>query len=152
MWRDQERIRVGAEFGIEIEQAIRRADAIVVLITNNVGRSAWVRNEIEYAKYAKKPIIPLLLDKDALPIITIMSLQHIPFHEDRNAGLTTLVEHLRELEAGKEMPAESPAQTQVISSSQPSLEQVTPDANPFIYGGGVPAEFFVGRESALAAI
>jgi len=152
VWRDQERIKVGAEFGIEIEQAIRRADAIVVLITDNAGRSEWVRNEIEYAKYAKKPIIPLLLDKDAPPIITIMGLQHIPFHEDRSAGLTALVEHLRELEAGKEAPTESPAQVQAAIPSQPSLEQVTPDANPFIYGGGVPAEFFVGRESALAAI
>lgn len=152
VWRDLERIRAGAEFDIAIEQAIRRADAIVVLITHDTGNSKWVRNEIEYAKYAKKRIIPLLLDKDAPPIINIMSLQHIPFHESWQTGMQKLMFNLEEIETEKNASSGSTNQSQIASVFQPSLEKASSDKNPFLYGGAIPVDFFEGRESALTAI
>ncbi|MBN1669279.1 MAG: TIR domain-containing protein, partial [Anaerolineales bacterium] len=152
VWRDEENISAGAHFGIAIEQAIRRADAVVVLLTDKAAESLWVRNEIEYARGAGKPIFPLRLDAGAPPIINIMSLQYIDFCAGWATGLDRLAERLKELAAEKKIAPQVIEAAQTSSPFQARLEAPLAGANPFLYGSAIPVELFSGRASALAAI
>jgi hypothetical protein len=147
VWQDQDRIEAGAFFSIQIEQAIRRSHAVIVLVTQAARESKWVRNEILFALDVQKTVIPLLLQEDVSRMVEIYGVQHIHMYTDWKTGLDTLVQCLRRL-----VPAESKA----IPTTQPSPlpgvsatatpKQAGENVDPFIYGTAVPPEMFVGRE------
>ncbi|MEM9953985.1 MAG: toll/interleukin-1 receptor domain-containing protein [Chloroflexota bacterium] len=72
-------LRVWTDEGIEpgsiswkeaIEQAIREAGMIVVLLSPSANDSRWVQREIDYAETLNKPIVPLLIkgsEQEAIP-------------------------------------------------------------------------------------
>jgi hypothetical protein len=144
VWQDQERIEPGAHFSIRIEQAIRRAAAMVLLVTRASAGSDWVRNEVIFAQRARKRIIPLLLEPDTPEMIEIVSVQHIQMYSDWDTGLARLVECINQLTADQ-VPC-------------PQEEQTTPtlpaadEGDPFVWGGAVPPDLFTGRRAALDVI
>ena len=62
VWWDQH-IRAGSEYNHEIEGAVERADAVVVLRTERSVRSAWVRDEA--ADFCFEPDLPYDCEKEA---------------------------------------------------------------------------------------
>ena len=66
VWWDPE-IRPGQDFELEIDLALARARAVVVLWSRSSVASNWVRNEAKEAKDQNK-LIPLLLDDSRIPL------------------------------------------------------------------------------------
>jgi hypothetical protein len=66
VWWDRH-IHGGAEYNNEIEGAVERSDAVVVLWSGNSVRSAWVRDEAAEGRDAGK-LVPVLIDKIKPPM------------------------------------------------------------------------------------
>lgn len=56
-WFDASNIPVGAAFAAEIDRAVRRASAVVVVLTDHYSSREWCRIEILAAKSAERPIV-----------------------------------------------------------------------------------------------
>src|SRR6185436_7519754 len=66
VWWD-ERIAAGAEYNMEIEVAVDRADAVIVLWSERSVRSAWVRDEAAEGR-DKGKLIPITIDGTKPPM------------------------------------------------------------------------------------
>lgn len=66
VWWDRQ-IAGGAEYGTEIEEALARAEAVVVLWSEHAVRSAWVRDEAAAGRDAGK-LVPARLDATDPPM------------------------------------------------------------------------------------
>lgn len=150
VWQDIDRLRAGARFGIELQQAIRRADAVVVLASKAATARPWVENEVHFAVEERKPIVPLLLEPDVTKMMAIFSLHHIHMYRDWGEGLQKMIERLREVKSGEvgAVPLSPPSVPPSIGRPG-ALPPISPDADPFIYGTAVPPESFVGRKGVL---
>lgn len=67
VWRDEDDIGGGASFSSEIENALNRCDAVLVLWSASSAQSAWVRDEAGFGRDAGK-LIPLTLDGTDPPL------------------------------------------------------------------------------------
>jgi tetratricopeptide (TPR) repeat protein len=68
VWADSRNLRGGDQLAPEIEQAIRAARAVLVVVSQHSLNSGWVHDEVDYARRVRRkrgveqfPIIPLLL-------------------------------------------------------------------------------------------
>src|SRR5687768_7994523 len=75
VWCDRH-IHGGAEFQGEIETALRKADAVLVLWSETSLQSAWVRDEAAEGRDSGR-LIPLVLD-DCAPPLGFRQFQSIP--------------------------------------------------------------------------
>ena len=79
VWIDIEGIAGGANWLNAIEDAIKNADWLLVLISPSGVRSRWVLQEINYARMIQKPILPILVkqtDYEDFPLV-LASLQYL---------------------------------------------------------------------------
>ena len=67
VWRDDDDISAGASFSLEIEKALKKSDAVLVLWSKASIDSAWVRDEAGFGRDAGK-LIPLSLDGTEPPL------------------------------------------------------------------------------------
>jgi len=153
VWQDFDSIQAGAYFSIEIQQAIRRSDAIVVLVTEAATESPWVHNEIQFALDVQKTVIPLLLQADVTKMLEIYSIQHINMYANWEAGIASLVQCLRPIAPSEPRGIRIAQPTPLPDTSATISEKPVSDTiDPFIYGTAVPPEMFVGRKETLGVI
>lgn len=79
VWTDEHLVPGTPAWTAEIQAAIERATALVVLLTPAAKDSPWVNREIEYAEVRGTPILPVLAAGsvgDAVPI-TLIRAQHV---------------------------------------------------------------------------
>ena len=67
IWLDRSEIRLGARLGRELLSNIRASRAIVLVWSKHAAQSPWVQSEWIAAANLRKPIVPVCLDKTALP-------------------------------------------------------------------------------------
>ena len=67
IWLDRSEIRLGALLGRELLSNIRASRAIVLVWSKHAAQSPWVQSEWIAAANLRKPIVPVCLDKTALP-------------------------------------------------------------------------------------
>lgn len=67
VWRDTARIGIGSLLRSELQSAIGRSRSIVLLWSKASARSRWVAAEILTAYHLGRFIVPIVLDKTALP-------------------------------------------------------------------------------------
>jgi hypothetical protein len=77
VWWDIQ-IPPGEEFPKIIEDAIKRCDYCIVVLSPQSVKSGWVRNEYMYAKGRKKKIIPIMIRKCELPV-NMASMNYIDY-------------------------------------------------------------------------
>lgn len=152
VWRDIDRLKAGAFFSLELEQAIRRAEALIVLITAAARASQWVHNEILFAQDIKKPIIPLMMEADIAPPLAIYGLQQIPLYADKDAGIRALVDRLREIATTEPAAVPTVRPAGEIAAAKREPPKVRSGDDPFLYGPAVPPELFIGRRQELEKI
>ena len=56
-WYDSSDIPVGAKFGQEIDRAVKRASAVIVVLTDSYSSREWCRRELLAAKAAGRPVV-----------------------------------------------------------------------------------------------
>lgn len=105
MWWDR-RVGAGAQFAAEIEHALDRADAVVVLWSDHAAKSPWVRDEAAIGRDTGR-IVPLTLD-GSLPPIGFRQFQSLDFAgwkgSKRDRRLAALLEAIEQL---SKAPAET---------------------------------------------
>ncbi|MEO8710605.1 MAG: toll/interleukin-1 receptor domain-containing protein [Parafilimonas sp.] len=93
VWIDQEDIRAGSEWDLEVEKALTTCDCLLFIQSEKSVASANVLDEVYYAVGENKRVIPLVIN-DCKPPFRISRLQHINFIEDYDSGLAELENNL----------------------------------------------------------
>ncbi|MEO8567770.1 MAG: toll/interleukin-1 receptor domain-containing protein [Ginsengibacter sp.] len=94
VWLDQEDIRAGAEWDMEIQKALENCDCLLFVETENSVNSNNVLDEVYYALEERKKVIPLIL-RDSKTPFRLQRLQHIDFTKDYISGLALLTNELK---------------------------------------------------------
>jgi hypothetical protein len=95
VWLDKRALRPGEDWDEQIPEAIKTCKGMVFVLSadsvrpDSVCKSEWVRA----LKY-KKPVIPLLLDRDAELPFRLGSREYIKFTDSFDSGLARLRKHL----------------------------------------------------------
>lgn len=93
VWIDQEDIRAGLDWDIEIEKALKSCDCVLFLETEKSVVSNNVLDEVYYALEQNKRVIPLIYVDSRTPF-RLNRLQHIDFTKNYDTGLALLVNEL----------------------------------------------------------
>ncbi len=133
VWRDKNEIRPGDSFPDDIASAIDACFAVVWLASAASVQSTWVRRELAYATDARKLVVPVHLNREALvqmPPGLRLLFPHIDYvnleEQDWDRGVAAVVRSLREtgVRAGRLTPSEPPV---VCGSAQPPAARDWPD-------------------------
>ena len=112
VWIDQQDIRAGSEWDLEIEKALETCDCLLFIESEKSVTSANVLDEVYYAIDENKMVIPLIY-KDSKTPFRIKRLQHIDFSKSYEMGLANL---LYELKTGREAASALPASTEATQN------------------------------------
>jgi serine/threonine protein kinase len=100
-WIDSELKPGIAEWTREIENALRRANVVVVLCSPSAKASEWVSKEVFFAYDNKVPLLPVLIEGlsayDSVPFTIYDMLQYIDARNNFVAALPYILERLKEL-------------------------------------------------------
>ena len=94
VWIDQEDIRAGSEWDLEIEKALETCDCLLFIETVKSVTSNNVLDEVYYALEEHKKVIPLILVDSRTPF-RLQRLQHIDFTKNYHSGLGLLINELK---------------------------------------------------------
>lgn len=128
VWWDRH-IHGGAEYQTEIENAVERADAVVVLWSGKSIKSAWVRDEAAEGRDQGK-LIPVLLEP-VKPPMGFRQYQTIDLSDRRRASGPTRVDEL--LRAVSKVSAADPSQL----PPSPAVSKHSIDRRAVLAGGAV---------------
>ena len=98
----EEDVRAGTYLPAKIEEAIRRCDVVLAILTSKASKSAWVQQELGYAKAIGKLIIPLV-EEEVNVTGFLTGVEYIRF-DPRNLepALQKIKEYLTRLKESKE--------------------------------------------------
>jgi len=105
VWIDQEDIRAGSAWDLEIEKALETCDYLLFIQSGKSVSSANVLDEVYYALEENKKVIPIIIAGSKTPF-RIARLQHISFIKDYETGFTNLLSQLKSGMLPELQPAE----------------------------------------------
>ncbi|MFT3701557.1 MAG: toll/interleukin-1 receptor domain-containing protein [Agriterribacter sp.] len=97
VWIDQQDIRAGTEWDLEVEKALETCDCLLFIETPRSVVSNNVLDEVYYALGQNKKVIPVILVDSKTPF-RIQRIQHVDFTQDYNKGLKRLIQELQNAE------------------------------------------------------
>lgn len=95
-WIDIERLKVGEDWRLEIDDTIKKSIALIVIMTKEARESEYVTYEWAFGLGANIKIIPILLNQTQLHP-RLESLQYLDFTNRRARPWDTLIERLNEI-------------------------------------------------------
>ncbi len=93
-WLDRRDIKVGENWDLAIDKAIRECWALLFVMTPNSVESPNCHDEWSRALSFKKPVLPLMVKPSVAPL-RLHRLQYVDFTGDFDTGIARLCEHLR---------------------------------------------------------
>ena len=94
--------QLGTELPHKIANAIDSSDCLIAIMTKDGDRSAWVNQEVGYAKRAGKLIVPVVEEGVALKGF-LSTLEHVPFRkENPELAISKVINYLVKVKANKE--------------------------------------------------
>jgi len=139
IWLDRSEIRLGALLGRELLSNIRASRAIVLVWSKHAAQSPWVQSEWIAAANLRKPIVPVCLDKTALP----QALTNTLWGAGGRSFTATVAQLVRTMRSGL---ASGPSISPATQLPNPKLEaEVTrlalaQSAMFDVFNGGSPAQ------------
>ena len=94
VWIDQQDIRAGTDWDLEVEKALETCDCLLFIETEKSVSSNNVLDEVYYALEQKKKVIPLIV-RDSKTPFRLQRIQHINFEKNYEEGLNQLVSELK---------------------------------------------------------
>jgi hypothetical protein len=94
VWIDQEDIRAGSEWDLEIEKALETCDCLLFIESEKSVTSNNVLDEVYFALEQHKVVIPVIY-KDSKTPYRLSRLQHIDFTISYETGLTNLINEMK---------------------------------------------------------
>lgn len=86
---DRIELKVGDNIKSAVDSMIDAADSIIFVVSDSSARSNWAQKELEQALSRKKKILPVVLNKEAIPE-TLSGLYYADFSESPDMGLEQL--------------------------------------------------------------
>lgn len=149
VWVDNEKLVPGTSAWEEgIENAIKNALAMIVILSPDSKSSEWVRREITYADQFQKRVFPVLAkgsEEMSLPI-RLVTRQYVDLRTDEEAGLDTLCAAIRfYVEEKQTLEMRRPQQEQKVVAARHSaqVESVTTKKPPLSKYWILPAGIFL---------
>jgi hypothetical protein len=106
-WRDTNDIDGAADFGVQIEKAIRHCSAMVLCVTADVTRpESFVRREIAFALAERRRVIVARF-AEVTPPIPVVTNTFVDFHASRDGALKQLLQFLGTGDRDAETPAQN---------------------------------------------
>ena len=130
VWFDR-KIEYGARWQAEIESRLELSGAVVVAMSPEARRSAWVQREVARSNELQKPVFPVLLAGEPWPQLD--HLQHCAISIGYPALPTGFVTSIRRVLAGE------------TGESVESLKPATDERLVTLLGGPVPSPNLWGR-------
>lgn len=113
VWIDEARLEAGEDWWGVIEKQIEECAAFVPVMSPGSRASGWVRREILYAMRLKKPVVPVLLEGDELPILA--DYQYVDMRGWRKPALPgSLIDALNRVATAQAQPQERPPVTRRV--------------------------------------
>lgn len=94
VWIDQQDIRAGTEWDLEIEKALETCDCLLFIESEKSVVSNNVLDEVYYALDHQKMVIPIIYHDSKTPY-RLQRLQHIDFSKNYDEGLASLIGELK---------------------------------------------------------
>lgn len=98
-WIAPRNVRPGQDYSEQLQEAIEKCSAFVVLVTDKANKSPYVRAEVEMAFSLFKPIFPVRMSdiKPAAGLALFLKIRHWTdaFGEDREANLARLAREVQ---------------------------------------------------------
>ena len=94
VWIDQQDIRAGTDWDLEVEKALETCDCLLFVETEKSVISNNVLDEVYYALGQNKKVIPLIV-RDSKTPFRLQRIQHIDFEKNYEDGLRQLVIELK---------------------------------------------------------
>ena len=114
-WVDQEKLNAGEDWRVDIDQAIKNAFALIVIMTPEAKASEYVAYEWSFVWGAGVKVIPILLKQTTLHP-RLATLQYLDFTNRLSRPWQKLIEALKHAEDIHDSPAKLVSQN--ISASQ----------------------------------
>ena len=147
-WVDREDIRGGAAWGAAISEAIRRCQAVIVVLSSGSTASDNVARELSLADRHKRPIIPVRFEASPISAaleFQLAGLQIIEFsRRDFARSVDEVVQALRGLPHAP--PAEGRRQAEPIATRERKNDRIAPSHG--LLGPGNPARDRLGGHSS----
>jgi len=97
VWIDQQDIRAGTEWDLEIEKALETCDGLLFIESEKSVTSNNVLDEVYYALEQRKRVIPVIYHDSKTPF-RLQRLQHVDFTKNYETGLGNLIRELKRVE------------------------------------------------------
>jgi hypothetical protein len=94
IWIDQQDIRAGTEWDLEIEKALETCDCLLFIESERSVVSNNVLDEVYYAVDHGKKVIPVVYHDSKTPY-RLQRLQHVDFSKNYDEGLASLIRELK---------------------------------------------------------
>lgn len=94
VWIDQQDIRAGTEWDLEIEKALETCDCLLFIESERSVVSNNVLDEVYYALDHGKKVIPVIFHDSKTPY-RLQRLQHVDFTKNYDEGLASLIGELK---------------------------------------------------------
>src|SRR5271157_4699893 len=162
VWLDERKLRPGEDWDEQVGEAIKMCKGMIfVMSADSVRRDSVCKNEWVRALKYKKPVIPLLLDRDAELPFRLGSREYINFSGSFDSPVAQLRKHLawmdspegqlqalkyRLSDAQRELPRAEPEQ-QVKKRVDAGLEGERQPAKPV---GGITTSKFINPPPLIA--
>lgn len=95
-WLYKEQVKVGADVFLSLENALNTADAQVVVVTESISGSRGAKQEWAFMRKLKKPIVPVVLEKDVVVPFSLADHQTL-YIDSKPENLIQLPELLHKL-------------------------------------------------------
>ena len=138
VWWDRQ-LQGGSRFSQEIDQALQRSDAVVVLWSHSSIKSAWVQDEAAEGRDSSR-LVPVVIDK-CKPPLGFRQYQAVDFSDWKGRGKVGAIESLHQAILAKVHSTEAAE----AAKAGPKPARAEGDyRRPAMLGGGVLAFFVAG--------
>jgi hypothetical protein len=124
VWIDQQDIRAGTEWDLEIEKALETCDCLLFIESEKSVVSNNVLDEVYYALDHRKKVIPVIYHDSKTPY-RLQRLQHVDFSKNYDEGLASLIRELK-----------GDFRSQPVLSTSPLSSSPSPQRRKYIYFAG----------------
>jgi hypothetical protein len=105
VWVDRQRLRAGQDWRVEIDQAIREALALIVILTPEAVASQYVTYEWAFAMGVGIPVIPILREQTELHP-RLIGLHYLDYTMGDSHPWDDLLKRLQEIQGEESPPLE----------------------------------------------
>jgi O-acetyl-ADP-ribose deacetylase (regulator of RNase III) len=106
VWLDVVNLKAGGEWDSQIYEQIPNSDVLILLVAEATAKSTWVAREVDYAKGARVPVLPVLIRsgydiKSVMERFNLNTVQYVSLLNGNKDELEKLVRSIEDLKLNR---------------------------------------------------